>query len=36
LNLKSKGDIFREFGNLEITFSFMLKLQKLKTPKLYI
>jgi hypothetical protein len=35
LNLKSKGDTFQEFGNLEITFNFMLKLQKLQTPKLY-
>jgi hypothetical protein len=36
LSLNSKGDTFWKFGNLEITLDFVLKLQKLQTPKLYI
>jgi hypothetical protein len=35
LNWKSKGDTLLKFGNLEITLNFILKLQKLKIPKLY-
>jgi hypothetical protein len=36
LSFKSNGDTFWKFGNLEITLDFVLKLQKLQTPKLYI
>jgi hypothetical protein len=36
LSLNSKGDTFQKFGNLEITLDFILKLQKLQIPKLYI